>query len=237
MFTEVRTTRTYKKIIEQIKENIKNKKLKKGDKLPPERLMAEQMGVSRLSVREALSYLIAMGLVENKAGSGNYIRSDISDLLYEPINMYILLEDIDFEEVLTLRKSLQMQCINMCIDNITYEDLNELERICNGLNVSEDCQELIELDDKFHSYIVKGTNKKLINIFFKSISELVKEYISDVWAMLSSDEKNLKELVNLYFDVYIAIKNKDKFNATLALQKHFEFIEKYIDPSLNNIKR
>ena len=236
MFTEVRTTRTYEKIIEQIKENIKNKKLKKGDKLPPERLMAEQMGVSRLSVREALSYLIAMGLVENKAGSGNYIRADISDLLYEPINMYILLEDIDFEEVLTLRKSFQLQCINMCIDNITNEDLNELECICNSLKISENYHELIDLDNKFHSYIIKGTNKKLVNIIFKSISELLKEYISDAWIILSSDEEKLRELVNLHLDIYIAIKNKDKFNATLALQKHFEFIEKNVDPSLYYIK-
>ncbi len=232
MFTEVQTTRTYEKIIEQIKENIKNNKLKKGDRLPPERLMAEQMGISRLTVREALSYLLAIGLIENKAGNGNYIKSDLSSMLYEPMSMYILLEDIDFQEVLSLRKTLQTQCIAICTDNITVDNLNELETICDKMKICENYDKLIELDLAFHSYIVKGTNKKLVNIIYNSISELVMDYISHAWTIIYEDKDKLKKTINLHVDIFNAIKNKDKLGAIDAMQKHFEFIEKYIDPLL-----
>lgn len=225
MFTEIHNTRTYEKIIEQIKENIKNKNLQKGDKLPPERLMAEQMGVSRLTIREALSYLIAIGLVENKPGSGNYIKSDLSNLLYESLYMYILLEGIDFNEILLFRKTLQIQCIDTCIDNITSENLNELETICNELNSCKNYHDLVLLDIKFHYYIVEISNKKMINMVYNSISELVKEHISHTLKVIFEDKNKLEKLLNLHFKIFNAIKNKDKECAIKAMQEHFNYLE------------
>ncbi len=231
MFTEVKTLRTYEKIIEQIKEKIKEKTLRKGDKLPPERVMAEQMGVSRLAVREALNYLIAIGFVEAKPGSGNYISSDLSDLLYEPIYMYMLLEDVDFDEILTLRNVLQDQCAGVCAERITPEQLTELEEVCDKFEATRNVSELIELDIKFHQLITEGSNRKLLTIIYSSVSNLIEDYIRKAWSVNDPDDRDDTE--RLHRDILNAIKSRDKDKAIKAMQAHFVYVEQNIEPIIN----
>ena len=72
MFKKVKVERVYQKVIEQIGEMIKTGYLKKGDKLPPERELVEQLGVSRTSIREAVRVLEILGVIESRQGEGNF---------------------------------------------------------------------------------------------------------------------------------------------------------------------
>ena len=68
MFSNISSKKVYEQVIEQIQESIFNGELKKGDKLPSERELSEQMRVSRTSIREALRVLETLGVVESKQG-------------------------------------------------------------------------------------------------------------------------------------------------------------------------
>lgn len=76
----VQTQKIYKNIVEQIVDLIHDGSLKKGDKLPPERSLAEMLNVSRTSVREALKVMEIMGIIEIRPGEG----SVVSDFNVEP---------------------------------------------------------------------------------------------------------------------------------------------------------
>ena len=80
-----KTTKVYEQVIEQIKSKIKSGEIKKGDRLPSEREMAESIGVSRASVREAIRALEVVGLVESRQGAGNYIKTNFDNSLFEPL--------------------------------------------------------------------------------------------------------------------------------------------------------
>ena len=77
MFISVKNKKVYEEVIEQIKDMIYNGILKKGDKLPSERDMVEELQVSRTSVREALRSLEVIGLIESRQGEGNFIKESL----------------------------------------------------------------------------------------------------------------------------------------------------------------
>jgi len=70
-------------IVEQIRGLIKEGKLKPGDKLPPEHILAEKFGTSRPSVREALSTLEILGIIESRGEKDNFIKNSFNSALYE----------------------------------------------------------------------------------------------------------------------------------------------------------
>ena len=77
MLSPIKNTKIYEKVIEQIKDMVKKGEIKSGDKLPPERDLAEQLQVSRTSVREALRSMEMLGLVESRQGGGNFIKNNL----------------------------------------------------------------------------------------------------------------------------------------------------------------
>src|SRR3982074_911032 len=76
MYKVVQTSRLYQQIVQQIEESIEKGQLKPGDQLPAERELAQQFGVSRTAVREALKTLREKGLVEAYAGRGTFVTNE-----------------------------------------------------------------------------------------------------------------------------------------------------------------
>ncbi len=81
---QVRKTKIYHEIVEQIRDLISAGRINPGDRLPPERELAELFHASRNSVRDAIRVLGQMGLIESRQGDGTYVRSVSADALAEP---------------------------------------------------------------------------------------------------------------------------------------------------------
>src|SRR5690606_24269069 len=92
MFTKIEPPGLLRKIVDQVKQNIASGNLKKGDKLPSERQMSEMFGLSRATIREAIKALNTLGIIECSHGSGNYISSNLSNSLTEPLSIMFMLE-------------------------------------------------------------------------------------------------------------------------------------------------
>ncbi|MDR7465382.1 MAG: GntR family transcriptional regulator, partial [Armatimonadota bacterium] len=76
-FQRILTKKKSTHVAEQILQAIMSGQYRVGDRLPPERVLAEEMGVSRPSVREALSALQIVGVVASRVGDGTYVRSAV----------------------------------------------------------------------------------------------------------------------------------------------------------------
>src|SRR5256712_213293 len=86
----IKSTRIYEEIVRQVKQMIAEGRLKSGDRLPPERDLAEKFVVSRSSVREALRALESLGLVEIRAGEGTFVREVSVESLIEPLALMMV---------------------------------------------------------------------------------------------------------------------------------------------------
>lgn len=133
MLKPVKKRTLSEEIIEQFKQQILSGSWKPGDKLPPERELSESLGVSRTSVREAISALTAMGLVEVRVGEGTFLASDIAPLYKGDISSKFLVKRSSLLEVVEARKIIETQLACLAAGRATREDLNKMEKILENM--------------------------------------------------------------------------------------------------------
>jgi len=125
----IKSTRIYEEIVRQVRLLIRDGRLQSGDRLPPERDLAEQFRVSRPSVREALRALESRGLIEIRAGEGAFIRDISVDTLIEPLALVILPHREAVGELFEARRLLEPAIAALAARRATREELVEMERI------------------------------------------------------------------------------------------------------------
>lgn len=132
VFSPVVGSRVSSSIVLQIRELIRSGTLQPGDRLPPERDLAESFGVSRVSVRDALRVLEAMGLVQIRVGAsgGAAITIPGSDLVGETLENMFLMTSIAPEDVAELRLIIELGVITIACVTATDEDIAGMQEYC-----------------------------------------------------------------------------------------------------------
>lgn len=225
MFTPIKSTRVYEQVIEQIKKMIMDGTLRKGDKLPTERDLAEQLQVSRASVREALRALEVIGLIESRQGAGNYIKESFGDSLFEPMSMMFLLEKGTPLEILEFRKVLEVEAAVLAAARIKDEEIDTLGILLKKIKECDDEDTSIALDKEFHFTIAKASKNLLIINILQVISELIDEFIKDSRKKILRYADNGEKLKIQHEMLYNALKARDIEDAYSAINGHFKLIE------------
>ncbi len=228
MFTPVKNQKVYKVVIEQIKDMIKTGQLKKGDKLPPERELVEQLQVSRTSIREALRSLEILGLIESRQGEGNFIRKSFHQSLLEPLSIMFMLQESSPQEVLELRRVLETETASLAAKRINEEKLNELYEIINTFKYTTDEKLNTELDQKFHYKITEASENFLLINILNTISAIIDSFISDARFRIMENRDNRETLIKQHEAVYSALSEHNPNSAAEEMKKHLEFINKTI---------
>lgn len=223
---ESKTNRAYEVVIEAIKEKIKNGELKKGEKLRPEREIAEDLGVSRASVREALRALDVIGLIESRQGAGNYIKETFEESLIQPLSVMFLLEQNDLTEINEFRSILESQAAVLAAERIDEEDIEKLQVLINEMGETSDEIKNAQIDRELHYIIDNASKNRVISSILIVISELIDESIKGTRSELTKlDATNSKKLLEIHRELVDAMKNRDKKKAFEAMKKHREIIE------------
>lgn len=129
------------RITDQITNAIINGELKPGDKIPTEVELCESFGVGRNSVREAIKILEAYGVLEIKRADGTYIRQEYDDKMLYPILYGIILQKDSKEQIVELRKVIDVGIFQEAIKRMTEEDFKQLE------------EELLRMEEKINKKI------------------------------------------------------------------------------------
>lgn len=228
MFTPVKNQKVYEVVIEQIKEMIKTGKLKKGDKLPPERELVEELKVSRASIREALRALEILGLVESRHGDGNFIRDNFEDSLLEPVSLMFMLEESSPKDILELRMVLETETAMLAAERIDADTLNGIKLIIDKFKATTDEKLNTELDVEFHHKIAQASKNLLLVNILSATSVLIDTFIIDARCKIMKDENNKEKLVKQHESIYEALLNGDAADAAERMREHLEFINKSI---------
>ena len=107
--------KSYEKVLTYLEDSLRRGQLSLGDPLPPERELAEQLGISRNSVREAVRLLEHMGFLVSSQGAGNFISCNIQRNLQDSFDMLILLQQIDYHQLAELRSGLELQAALLAV--------------------------------------------------------------------------------------------------------------------------
>lgn len=116
-------------IVERIREYIAAQKLEPGDKLPPERMLMEQLRVGRSSVREAMKILVTMGLVEIRRGDGAYVAAPDRQWPLGAPAFVLATEKNALRDIVELRRSVEPMAASLAAERATADDIAELDTL------------------------------------------------------------------------------------------------------------
>jgi len=177
MFSEIENKdKLYLRILDQFQELIIAGKLKPGHKLPPERQLAEQLGVSRPALKQALSILEALHIVDCRQGNGNYILP-FGGNLFNPIIMGFYTNKGDFDDILEFRFIIEVQIIKLVTLKATEEQIQELDEIVAQMENFQSLETRVELNNRFHYTLIKLSGNPLVTAIYDSIITLIGEQI------------------------------------------------------------
>jgi len=171
LFDQVaREPRLSDKVAEMMLETILSNRLNVGDRLPSERELGEQFGVSRTVVREAVRALVAKGVIEVRSGSGLRVVAVDADSVRESMSLFLRGGAIDFDKVNEVRSLLEVHIAGLAAERRTEDDLVGLREIHDQMKREADDVPAAALDDlEFHRRIAEATRNKLFLVLMDSI--------------------------------------------------------------------
>lgn len=185
--------------------------------LPPERQLAEQLGVSRTVVREATKRLELQGLLEVKHGVG--IRR--SDSLHKPLNGSLALlipdEGDRLRQSLEVRLAIEPEVARLAAQRAKPSHLRDLRKVQRALQGTTDLMEGVEADIEFHRLLAKATGNGVFSLLLETIADLGRDS-----RRATISHAGVKRAVEHHEAVLAAVERRDAVAASLAMRHHIE---------------
>ena len=194
-------------------------RLRPGDRLPAERELATQIGVSRPSVRAGLHALAAMGVVRSRHGSGTYIPDGPPSLGSEPLSFLAALHGFTRDEMYEARRILEVEAAGLAAERATSDHLATLAEEVAGLFANRDNPHLFLVHDiNFHRGVADAAKNPIVGALVGMVSALYYER-RRATAERASDS-DLRDAAEAHRRIYQAIRNRDPERARRAMNDH-----------------
>ncbi len=240
MLRTIDRTKLYTQIVDQILEGIRSGTFPPGTALPPERTIAEQLGVSRGSVREAIRVLEHAGVLDVRIGSGTYVtEAGLSKraILRARTN---LLGEVSPLDVLMARKAIEPVCAEQAAANWFQRDLDLLnsrivehaeliEKYVEGTaesveNTKDDHRHPLRADYDFHIGIASAAHNAVLVTLVESLAEPLLGPHSKEILVRAGYERDLDD----HRAILAAIEQRDGARAAAAMRDHLDWVETHV---------
>lgn len=219
------------KASEKIIQLIINNKLKPGDKLPNEYDLAEELGVGRSTIREAIKALVSRNVLEIRRGSGTFI-SEKCGIAEDPLGLIFVKDKIKLAvDLLEIRFMIEPKIAALAAINATEEEILNMERICNEVeDLILSGSTHMNKDIEFHGAIAKSSK----NIVTANLVPIINKSISVFIDVTNTQLKN--ETIETHREILNAIKNRDSVGAHDAMMIHLVHNRRSINNRINAIE-
>jgi GntR family transcriptional repressor for pyruvate dehydrogenase complex len=210
------------KAIESIKQLIITGALKPGGALPAERDLAAMLGISRPTLREVISALCAMNVLESRHGAGTFVTSLEPALLLEPINFLLQVDGNEILHLFEVRRVLEVGAVRLAAQRISDEDIETLVRLAETEKTSlSEPMRYLTYDYDIHTAIINATANPIYISLYESISQLsLKSRQRTV--VIEETRKQAHEDHDAIID---ALRRHDEQRAAQAMQAHLVHVE------------
>jgi len=215
-------------VIEEIKRMIQSGELKEGNKLPNQNAFAAQLGVSRTSLREALSTLTRIGLIEQRPGYGTVLRSRIAALFTEHLAPPLISDKQASIELIEARRFIEIGAAELSVKNASPEQIKEMELLIKEMtrSIKEGrIADYIEQDVAFHFLIAKSSHNRFLVNLFVTIRGFMEQIIQESFFLLPW---MLKRSLKFHQNIYQAVKTGNRSKAVSQIEKHILDVQREI---------
>src|SRR3954452_19673927 len=189
-----------------------------GQRLPPERVLAESLGVGRSLIREALKALTLLGLVEVRQGDGTYLRRRPSNLLPASFEWGLLLGENQLDDVIEARRELEVVLAGLAAQRRTPEDIADLSALLRRMREAPDATEFVAADVAFHLRVAETARNSVLQSMLGGTQNLLHAWVSRVIAAAGDTTPSYLE----HEPVFHAIERGSAPAARKAIRQHLD---------------
>ena len=214
--------------------------LKPGDRLPPERELAIEFGVSRPSLREAIQKLASKGMVQSRQGGGTYVTDRLESSFFDPWQDMLGAHPNLREDMLEFRRMLEGQAAEWAAERATEADQTRLDQAFAALNdafLADDLETRSRADIAFHQAIGEASHNVLIGHLSAAMLRLMHDNIRLNLGELNSVPAAGSLLKSQHAAIHAAIRERKPQAARAAAETHIDFVRETLAQSLRSVAR
>lgn len=223
---KVKKTSLSDAVTESVISQIREGRYRAGDRIPTERELAKQLGVGRTSVREGLTFLEKLGILEIRQGTGMVVRSLSLEKVFEhliPVQTIIELPDKDVRNIMHVRRVLEAESARLAAQNATEEELEHLSKLLDGMAASlEKPRDYLDLDLEFHVVLAEAAGNPVL----AQLTGLIRDIYTRYFEIVLEDPEMNRTSLQFHRQLYTALRERDADAAHQHIIAHLIQAEK-----------
>ncbi len=230
-FNSVTVFRPSDQIIQQVQDAIRNGDLALGDKLPTERALSEQFGVSRGVVREAIKALGAMGLVESRQGSGIFVRNNTISSVSRAFVLSVSPDVESVDRLFEFRQVLEKEAARLAATRATPEHVATMEETLARMSQGDDVDDWLlfgEVDSRFHHHISEACGNPYLQVAIASVRDMQR----DIVRVFAERAGLMEEAMNHHHRILGAIRERAPETAATTMADHISYTSSVVQQQI-----
>ena len=231
-------TKAYEEVAARLREEIQDRVLPTGARLPNELVLAEQFGVSRATLREALRLLAAQNLIRTAkgAGGGSYVTvpsaDNVSESLRSGLGLLTAAEDVTLEELLEVRELLEVPAAEIAARRRADEHVDRLRAAIPGEPLRLGNEEQFVYNADFHSIVIEACGNTLLTIAAQPIFAVLQTHLAR-----SRLGRKFHIAINEHHrEIADAIDGGNERAARDQMYEHLEFLRPYYEQAWQDVR-
>ena len=219
-------------VVTEIENQILDGALRPGDRIPSERKLAADFGVSRPSIREAIQKLVAKGLLVTRHGGGTTVTNKLNAAFLDPWQDMIKDHPMLHRDVLEVREMLEGQAAYLAAQRATDLDLARLDKAFEELDeayAKKNLEVSIAADVAFHQAIAEASHNVLIGHLTASLMRVIHDHVSNNLKHTHTRPAKWDQLRNQHRAIWKAIQTNKAEKAGIAAKEHSVYIRESIE--------
>lgn len=227
-FVKVTPEKLSQSVVRQIEQLILRGILRPGERLPSERDLAEQLGVSRPSLRDALAELSERGLLTSRAGSGVFVADVLGSAFSPALIQLFASHDEAVSDYIAFRRDIEGLAAERAARRGSETDLRVIDTIFRKMEAAHqkrDPSDEAQLDAEFHMAIIEASHNVIMLHMLRSMFDLLRQGVFYNRQMLFRNRMTRDQLLDQHRAMNQAIQARDAAAARAAVEAHLTYVE------------
>ena len=219
----------YQLVIDHVRGEILHGNLKPGDRLPGERELAEQLGISRNSVREGLRILENMGVTSSQHGAGHYIALNFDEPMTEMLSLIYTMKGMGRDDLNQFRYCLEREAMHLAVDYASEQQKIMIGKHLEALLRAETEKDRYEHDMALRMTLIEASRNEYLITTYRALTNVIEDCIPVLRGKIIEGMKSNHKLEDTHRMLVMGVVNSDLRTGLEGLSRHFEYIRQFKD--------
>ena len=226
---EEKNSKPYQLVIDHVRGQVLGGILKPGDRLPGERELAEQLGISRNSVREGLRILENMGVTSSQHGAGHYISLNFDEPMTEMLSLIYTMKGMGRDDLTQFRYCLEREAMHLAVDYASEQQKIMIGKQLEALLSAETEKDRYEHDMALHMTLIEASRNDYLITTYRALTNVIESYIPVFRGKIIEGMKTNDKLEDTHRMLVMGVIGSDLRTGLEGLNRHFEYIRQFKD--------